>query len=80
VEAALMHEDIWMDTMQLTGAFYYFYERAVPNPFKFQVSLVDTERSCSIHVRVIRGICASGAQLRQFSMVTHLANWSRLDI
>jgi len=38
-----------------------------------------TAQGC-IHVRVIRGICAAGAQLRLFAVVTHLANWSRLEI
>jgi hypothetical protein len=38
-----------------------------------------TAQGC-IHVRVDRGICAAGAKLRQFSVVTHLANWSRLEI
>jgi len=38
-----------------------------------------TAQGC-IHVRVIRGICAAGAQLRVFAVVTHLANWSRLEI
>jgi hypothetical protein len=33
-----------------------------------------------IHVHVIRGICAAGAQLRLFGVVTHLANWSHLEI
>jgi len=38
-----------------------------------------TAQDC-IHVHVIRGICAAGAQLRLFGVVTHLANWSRLEI
>jgi hypothetical protein len=34
----------------------------------------------SIHSTVIRGICAEGAQLQWFNTVTHLENWSCLEV
>lgn len=38
------------------------------------------EREFSVHGHVILGICAEGAGLRQFNLVIHLENWSRLEV
>jgi hypothetical protein len=51
-----------------------------PNAYKFRMSLMHTAQCSNIHVHVVRSICAAGAQLRLLSVVTHLANWSRLEI
>jgi hypothetical protein len=39
----------------------------------------DTTEGSSVHSHVIRGTCAEATQLRQFNMVTHLGNSSRLS-
>jgi hypothetical protein len=47
---------------------------------KFQMRLVSMIDDSGVYGHVMCGICPARAQLQQFSMVTHLENWSRLEV
>jgi len=47
---------------------------------KFKIPLIYMAEGSSIHGHVIRDICTEGAQLWQFNMGTHLANWPCLEV
>ena len=52
----------------------------MPMLLKFKIPLIYMAEGSSIHGHVIRDICTEGAQLWQFNMGTHLANWPCLEV
>lgn len=50
------------------------------NLLELKMLLIYITEGSSVCGHVIQGICAAGAQLWQFNMVTHLKNWSHLEV